>query len=496
MNGSAERRPAARWAAAVAFAATLFAVSWSLLGHRQLGDLQGLSDVWLRVAVDSAKLGDLGLAGEVTVFKPPGYPAFLRAVLWVVSHVPARVVAAMAVSTEGDAQLQALGGPIYWAHGLFLALGAAALCLWLSRSMPTSLALAGALCFGVNPYVLTYVGTPHYAIPYMALIVVSCWATERALAARANDWLPLLTAGLLWALATLVRPVTLLLGPFLLAAFVWHHWPHLRTALRRAAVTVGVLYLALGPWTARNYVLTGRIIPVNAQAWLNTWAAVQVSSAPDPNRYRWKLIRRPFKRLLKRVAPETPNTDPFNLQDNLRVEDAARRSVFVHLRRSPGVYLRNAVGSFYSYHVHVNSILIGLYAFIQKPGVRLKSWYWPGQSQEVYASPIADAFVQLLRGLSLLALGGLIWSLRRDGPPLLGALAVHCCLAVAHSITWMDLMYYFTKWPFVVVFAFAFLHWALRSRTVGVAGRRWRLDLVVGWSIALFSVALTVALLL
>ncbi len=484
------------WAALAAFALTLAGVSWSLLGHRQLGDLKGLSDTWLQMAVESAQAGDLVYAGTVSMYKPPGYPAFLQAVLWVVEHAPARLVAALAVPSEGDALLQRLGGPVYWAHGLVLALAAAAVCLWLSRFMSASLALAGAICFGVNPYVLTYVGTPHYAIPYMALIVVSCWASERALAADTGRWLTLVVAGLLWALTTLVRPVTLVLAPFLLAAFLWRCRPSWRTALLRAAVVLGALYLALVPWTARNYLLTRRIVPVSAQAWHNVWVASAVRSSPDPNHYRWKLIRGQYKRLLKREAPQTPNTDPYNLADNVRIDDICRRMAFENLRRAPGVYLANAAGSFFSYNVHINSILIGLYAYLQRPGARLKTWYWPGQSQEAYASLTTAAFVQLFHGLSLLALGGLIWALRRDGPPLLATVATHFCFAFAHSIVWMDTLYYSSKWPFLIVLAFAFIHWTLRSRSFALWGRSWRLGGVLGWALALTSVALTVALLL
>jgi hypothetical protein len=267
-------------------------------------------------------------------------------------------------------------------------------------------------------------------------------------------------------------------------------------AVRRTAVLVGVMLLALSACTLRNYVLSGRVVPVNAQFWLSIWPAAIRSSDPDPNRYRWKEIRRPFRRLLKRVALGTERTDPYGVSDNLRVEEAARRSVLASLSRSPRTYLGNVLDSFYSYHVHVNSILIGLYRYVQTPGRRLKSWYWPGQDQEAYASPIAGGFEVLLSGLSLVALAGLLWSLRAGGPPLLATASVHVCLALAHSITWMDLMYYFTKWPFVIVFAFACLQWALRSRTLSVGGRRRSWADVVGWSIALLSVALTAALLI
>lgn len=156
----------------------------------------------------------------------------------------------------------------------------------------------------------------------------------------------------------------------------------------------------------------------------------------------------------------------------------------------------NAWGSFRSYHLHVNSVLIGLYAYLQKPGARLRTWYWPGSSLERYASKVADGFVYLTAALSLLALGGFAWSFRGTGPPLLGTAAAHICLTVAHSIAWMDLMYYCTKWPFLVVFAFAFLHWASRSRTIRIAGRTIGVSTLAGWTLAAVSLALTVALLI
>jgi hypothetical protein len=59
----------------------------------------------------------------------------------------------------------------------------------------------------------------------------------------------------------------------------------------------------------------------------------------------------------------------------------------------------------------------------------------------------------------------------------------------------MDLMYYVTKWPFVVVFAYAFIHRALGARVIRLGGRAWPLATVVAWALTCIPLYLTVALL-
>ena len=53
----------------------------SLLRSSQLGYLRGLADRWLALSLNVAAHGVLGERREPTVFKPPGYPLLVSAVL-------------------------------------------------------------------------------------------------------------------------------------------------------------------------------------------------------------------------------------------------------------------------------------------------------------------------------------------------------------------------------------------------------------------------------
>jgi len=104
------------------------------------------------------------------------------------------------------------------------------------------------------------------------LFVVLLWAAlDRLLAARpAGPPAPLLAAGLLWGLATLTRETALYLLP---VAAAWLAWPRTSRAWRGAALFTAAALAVVLPWTARNYALTGGLVPVATRGSFNLWLA-------------------------------------------------------------------------------------------------------------------------------------------------------------------------------------------------------------------------------
>lgn len=72
--------------------------------------------------------------------------------------------------------------------------------------------------------------------------------------------LPLFGAGLFLGLSALVRPVNLLATPFLALILLWRR----KLSLRQAILVTSVSVLAVVPWTARNWALFGKLVPIAA----------------------------------------------------------------------------------------------------------------------------------------------------------------------------------------------------------------------------------------
>jgi hypothetical protein len=217
-------------------------------------------------------------------------------------------------------------------------------------------------------------------------------------------------------------------------------------------------------------------------------------SKPKPDYYRWKEMRTPYNRLLERVPQESRRSDPNSVIDNFRLEHVCRELVLKNLRRKADVYAYNVVGSFLSYHIHINSILIGIYEYLQDPSRRLRDWYWPGQDQSHYPERVRGAFSLLVAAMAVPALIAVVWSLSRNrGSPFTGSAAVYMCLAVTHSLVWMDVMYYYIKWPLLVPLAFHGLMTALGRPALRLGHLSLRPAHLAGSALALVCLGLVAA---
>ena len=465
----------------LAFSATLAACALSLTHHKQLGFMRGLADRWMALGLNLADLGVLGSGTDTTMFKPPGYPAFLAAVLVPVAGPPPSTTTKSRFAAGSD--LQGLAVPydqayveraarvVYWSHAVLLSAAAALMFLWLSECYRAPVALAAALMFGVNPYTVILAGMLHYSVLHLFAVVAGLYVLHRAFR---HDGLSLgawIAAGLVWGLVTLIRPQTLLLPPFVWAAVLLRTRLAWKDSLVRAAVFTAGMAVAIAPWTLRNYALSGRLVPVSAQSWMSLWAPTVRPAPIQPNHYRWKTLRDRLMPVLKRVPSERLRSDPESIADNVAVEAELRDVTFRNLRRRPGVYLGNAWRSFVTFNLHINSVIIKVYQRVQVPGRPLGDWYWPGDPQVFHPAHASRSFEVLWAALTALGLGGLVLAARERDLALLAPGAVYLCLVFAHAVTWMDLMYYYVKVPFVLAFAFFLVDRAYRWPAPRAAGR-------------------------
>ncbi|NLG87045.1 MAG: hypothetical protein GX489_07485 [Firmicutes bacterium] len=93
-----------------------------------------------------------------------------------------------------------------------------------------------------------------------------CWLYRLA---QSKDKKDAIWAGLLLGLATLTRPVTLLV-PVLLLPWYWLIWERKwKLVLSRVAIVMVVLFLTLLPWTIRNWMVTGDLVLVDMNGGVN-----------------------------------------------------------------------------------------------------------------------------------------------------------------------------------------------------------------------------------
>jgi 4-amino-4-deoxy-L-arabinose transferase-like glycosyltransferase len=448
---------------------TFSVAAFSIQERRPLGDIARLTDEWYVLGLNIVTTGTLGLADEPVLLRAPGYPFFVAAALRLIAGRPEALN--WGFWDRGQ-------HAVYLAQALVLAGTAAVLYLWLAGFRRRRVAFVSALAFGLNPYSIVLAGLVHYDVLHLFFVVSGCWALGSALAAPAPSpaW-PWLRAGLVWGLATLVRPVTLLLPAFvLLALWTRRGWPR-RATLRAAVLLAAGLGAAIAPWTARNFALSGRIIPVNDQGWAAVWGSTTKPLGVHPNHYKWASLVPEMMQVYQRVTGRPDYDYLAYVRTNEAQEAAFRKEALRNLRRSPGVYLENVVSGILAFNLHINSVFIKVFQYKQTPGAVVQySWFRVGHPQDFYPGGASTAFSAYAFLMTALGAGGLVVAFRRRDPHVLAPVAVYACLAFGHAITYMDLMYYYQRVPFLFVFA-SFLveggqDWSLRVPVLG-----WRLAL-------------------
>jgi 4-amino-4-deoxy-L-arabinose transferase-like glycosyltransferase len=184
-------------------------------------------------------------AVEARVFRTPGYPLLLAAVLKIAGpSVPAARAMSAVLATL------AVGG-VYW-------LG--------SRLFDTPTGLVAALIAALYPGAVVLGGLVLSEAPFCAIMVLQLilWTRAGRAADRYGSTFWLFGAGLAAGAATLVRPSWLLFTPFALSCQLIASGRR-RQCLREGAFLLVGLCLAMFPWWARNYRVTGHCVPTTLQ---------------------------------------------------------------------------------------------------------------------------------------------------------------------------------------------------------------------------------------
>ncbi|UDY36466.1 hypothetical protein [Dermatobacter hominis] len=245
-------RPPWREVAAVAGVALLVRLVVGLLSARQP---QGLHDPLLyqgfaRHLADGD--GYLGLLGEPTAYYPPGYPLFLGGV-----QRAADVVGLGEHLPQVAAVCQAALGAV--AAGATVVAGRH---LSTSPERSRRIAAVAGLVVALWPGFVVYSGLLLSETLFVALFAVAAACLLELGDLRRPRAVPAVVGALCFGLATLVRPQVLVALPFVAVA-----WLLARAGWRRSLAGVGVAVLGavvcVAPWTVRNVVVMGHLVPIS-----------------------------------------------------------------------------------------------------------------------------------------------------------------------------------------------------------------------------------------
>jgi 4-amino-4-deoxy-L-arabinose transferase-like glycosyltransferase len=88
-----------------------------------------------------------------------------------------------------------------------------------------------------------------------------------------NVWLRLAGAGLLFGMGALTREVGLIVAVFCAGSLVYEGWPHWKTGVAKAALTLAACMVVVLPWSAHLKATTGHSVLITGNTWFNLYIA-------------------------------------------------------------------------------------------------------------------------------------------------------------------------------------------------------------------------------
>jgi hypothetical protein len=416
------------------------------------------------------RTGSLAAEGDPGVLRPPGYPAFVAATLHVRDFV---------AQMRGSDGIEAVSDEDAVLFGQCLVLAATATVVFAfgASVLPPLEAASAGLILACGPVAIALVGLRSYHCVH--ILGLAAATAQLALASRAPERRPIgpLLPGVLWGITTLVRPVTLILPPFVFILARLQRGGSRRSAAFFMLLFTAGMALPLVPYTLRNYSVTGRFIPVNVQAGFQVWGATIPRPSSSEDSMTWLVLWRQYGMNIYRQVTGDAEYDLRVFRSRVvELEAAFRRQAFRNLRRDPSVYLHNVADN--------------LRRFCSDPMAS-----WPTTFADLNQLPrsrtrlLVSAYSVALLLLAVPGLSRCLW--RRDASAWTVFL-VFCSLAAAHAMGFFYERYGYVKLPLLAM-AFTSTLAALEDRSI-VLGRshvRVRLAAVLAVTVLLGSASAT-----
>ncbi len=370
--------------------------------------------------------GSMSMGSRPMVFRPPGYPAFVAAALAV------RDAAFTLAGPFGVERPQ--GGRLITAQAaqaVLLGVLGAAIFGFARPLAGTVVAAACAVAAACNPLMLVIAGHVSYELLHIVLVTLASLLLLQHAGAAAPGGLVMFGNGAIWGAATLVKSVTLVAPAFVLPWAALHYGA--RHAMRTTAWFVAGLLVVVAPYTARNYAVTGRFIPVNEQASFALWGTTFERIPQDARYLSWlDLWWRAGMQTYTDTTGET-NYMPAVFEDHvLELSDRFARMAGEQLGRNPGVYAANAAHNAWMF-------------LVDPPTSFWWPEYWPPEARA--ARIVAGLSAGLMIAISTIAT--LFGCVRRD-PRWTLILTLFVMMWLVHALTFLEPRYLYSKLPTII----------------------------------------------
>jgi len=370
--------------------------------------------------------GTLTIDNVPSVFRPPGYPGFVAACLWVADHTHISGRQPEERSSERDMRT------IMRAQGLLLGLLAAAFFLATCLSCSPRFAAGISILSALNPYSFALSSLLSYHLLFMFTTSISAIFSMSLQKRQASSWRLTFVSGVLWGVASLVKPVTLVMPLFFCILAIRKP---LREIVKSTCVFSLGLMLVVGPYVTRNYCVTGRPI-MSAQPGFGFWATSVKSMEPGESFLEWQPIW--WERGMPLFSKVTGIDEYSRAALNANVV-ALNSAFYAEARRnfalSPKVYVYNVMRNFCSFNLDTMQ-------------------FWPhlllfnGAQSNSLARYCSDIW---MFAFLILSLGGVVWSAAKGDGEAWVVIAVYFLIVFTHAITFSTQLYTCARLPMVIL---------------------------------------------
>jgi hypothetical protein len=365
------------------------------------------------------------------IFRPPGFPVFVAGTLKL-SEAGRAVVAAL---IRRPAPRVGFRVAVLIAHAALMGLIGVALFVFLARRTGSPIAIMAGVAVACSPILLVVATQVSYPLLHVAVLVLASLVLLHAIDRESPGAPPVFGSGLLWGLATLVKPVTLV-TPIFVALWAWPHLGVKRALATTVVFTLGLIAVVT-PYTIRNYVETGRFIPVNQQASFALWATSLQRIAPTQDYLNWvELWFQSGMRTYTDVTGEQAYL-PRAYEDHLlELSDRFETMAWANVREHPAVY---------PYNVFHNA-----FEFVVDSPARFwfADYFGRGRLQTPLGQFLAQVSLWILTVASAVGIG--IGCLRRNRQATM-LLALYALMWASHSLTFLEARYLYVKLPTIFI---------------------------------------------
>jgi hypothetical protein len=367
--------------------------------------------------------GALTIDDVPSLIRPPGFPAFVAASLWIGDVFSARKDTTDKRDPDRDRHT------VVSAQCILLGAMAAALFLWASLCGGSVAAAGIAFTAALNPYSLALANLASY---HFLFVVLTLFATLGLLLLRRSRSSAPASAGvgILWGLTSLVKPVALIVPVFVVPLMLFR-LPR-RTAIKSIALIAVGMILVVGPYVGRNTLIAGQPF-VTAQGGYAFWGtSIEKMDPHQPflvwQPIWWKYGMPIFTKVTGSEQYSERLINAFAVPLNAEFSKEARQNILA----APGIYLYNVFRNFVSFNLDTMAFWN---KYIIAHNKRLVEW-------------LSEFWIIALMGL---AAAGVIWGcLVRDDDAMTVA-AIYLAIVAAHSISFATELYTVAKLPLILL---------------------------------------------